>query len=301
MTDDATTQSPEQELFKSKNLAPSINEGSVAVEMERAVAEAQGKMVIAKRFPRDEVMAYKKIMDSCKRLSMAEIASFSYPRGGSTVTGPTIRLAEELARCWGNIEYGIRELSQRPGYSEMEAWAWDVETNTTSKQTFTVRHIRDKKGGGQVLTDQRDLYEITANMGARRLRARIMSVLPPDLIEAAVAQCNETIKSGGEDVPLADRVRIMVGRFGTIGIELETLVKYLGHGLDNVLPDEFLDLHNIFASLKNGMSKPSDWFGEKTQEADRQIAAFTEPEKKKKSKAKKKAADPIMDDTEEAF
>ena len=31
-----------------------INQGTVAIEASRAIAEAQGKLVIAKRFPRDE-------------------------------------------------------------------------------------------------------------------------------------------------------------------------------------------------------------------------------------------------------
>ena len=37
-----------------------INQGTVAVESSRAIAEAQGKLIIAKRFPRDEVQAYAK-------------------------------------------------------------------------------------------------------------------------------------------------------------------------------------------------------------------------------------------------
>ena len=34
-----------------------INQGTVAIEASRAIAEAQGKLVIAKRFPRNEVEA----------------------------------------------------------------------------------------------------------------------------------------------------------------------------------------------------------------------------------------------------
>ena len=40
-----------------------INQGTVAVESQRAIAEAQGKLVIAKRFPRDEVEAYAKAVE----------------------------------------------------------------------------------------------------------------------------------------------------------------------------------------------------------------------------------------------
>ena len=41
----------------------------------------------------------------------------------------------------------LRELSRRAGESEMEAYAWDLETNTMSSQKFTVKHIRDTRAG----------------------------------------------------------------------------------------------------------------------------------------------------------
>ena len=77
----------------------SINQGTVAIEASRAIAEAQGKLVIAKRFPRDEVAAYNRVAQACQRHGIAEKAFYSYNRGNSTVLGPTIRFAEELARC----------------------------------------------------------------------------------------------------------------------------------------------------------------------------------------------------------
>ena len=53
-------------------------------------------MVIAKKFPRDEVESYNRILRSCQRKSLAESAMYEYPRGGTKVTGPSIRLAETM-------------------------------------------------------------------------------------------------------------------------------------------------------------------------------------------------------------
>ena len=237
-----------------------LNAGTVEIESSRAIAEAQGKLVIAKRFPRDEARAYAKIMESCRRKGLAEEATYAFPRGGQTVSGPSIRLAEELARAWGNIDYGIRELSRKEGVSEMEAYAWDLETNTSSSQKFSVRHIRDTRGGGQALTDERDIYELTANQGARRLRARVLAILPPDLVEAALTECKQTL-AGKSDEPIADRVRKMIRAFEKFGVTAPMIEARLGHTLDAVLPDELADLIGIFNSLKSGMSKAGDWFG----------------------------------------
>src|ERR1700677_4288367 len=45
--------------------SPHLNEGAVAIESERAIAEAQGKLILAKRFPRDEGMAFDRVMEAC--------------------------------------------------------------------------------------------------------------------------------------------------------------------------------------------------------------------------------------------
>jgi len=239
-----------------------LSEGAVEIGSAYAVAEAQGKLILAKRFPRDEGVAFDKLMDACSRTGLAGVAIYQYKRGGQAVSGPSIRLAEELLRCWGNCESGLRELSRKPGESEMEAFAWDYETNNLSTQRFTVKHIRDKSEGNVSLSSERDIYEITANMGQRRVRARILAVLPSDLVEAAVHQCKKTL-AGGNKIPLADRIKAMILRFKDAGVTTDQLAAYLGHALDETTPDEIVTLTGVFNSIKDGDSRPADWFGAK--------------------------------------
>lgn len=236
-----------------------INQGTVAIEASRAIAEAQGKLVIAKRFPRDEVQAYNRVAQACQRKGIAEKAFYSYNRGGGTVSGPTIRFAEELARCWGNIDYGIKELSQDEGKSEMQAYAWDLETNAQSVQNFTNPHIREVGGKAKILTSQRDIYEINANMGARRLRSRILAILPTDLVDMAIAECKKTL-AGNNDEPLIDRVKKMIVAFGKIGVTQEQIEKRLGRKVDTMTVDDFTDYIGIYNAIKQGESKISEWF-----------------------------------------
>ena len=236
-----------------------INQGTVAIEASRAIAEAQGKLVIAKRFPRDEVQAYNRVAQACQRKGIAEKAFYSYNRGGGTVSGPTIRFAEELARCWGNIDYGIKELSQDEGKSEMQAYAWDLETNAQSVQNFTNPHIREVGGKAKILTSQRDIYEINANMGARRLRSRILAILPTDLVDMAIAECKKTL-AGNNDEPLIDRVKKMIVAFGKIGVTQKQIEKRLGSKVDTMTIDDFTDYIGIYNAIKQGESKIAEWF-----------------------------------------
>ena len=236
-----------------------INQGTIAIEASRAIAEAQGKLIIAKRFPRDEVAAYNRVAQACQRKGIAEKAFFAYERGGSTVSGVTIRFAEELARCWGNIDYGIKELSQDEGKSEMQAYAWDLETNAQSVQNFTNPHIREVKGKAKVLTSQRDIYENNANMGARRLRSRILAILPNDLVDMAINECKRTL-AGNNDEPLIDRVKKMIVAFAKLGVSQEMIETRLKRKVETMSADDFVEYIGIYNAIKNNESRVSEWF-----------------------------------------
>lgn len=251
-----------------------INQGTVAIEASRAVAEAQGKLLIAKRFPRDEVAAYAKAIQACQRPTMAAKAFYAYPRAGQTVEGPTIRFAEELARCWGNIDYGIKELSQDNGKSELQAYAWDLETNAQSVQNFTNPHQREVRGKMQSLTSQRDIYENNANMATRRMRARILAILPAWFVEDCIAECKKTL-AGQNDAPLIDRVKKMVVQFAKYGVSQEMIERRLKRKVESMTADDFTEYIGIFNAIKGGESKVAEWF-EAPTEATELTAALKE-------------------------
>ena len=266
------TESTEKNPMGNKSLTQiadfsSINQGTIAIEASRAIAEAQGKLVIAKRFPRDEVQSYAKAMEACQRPTMAAKAFYSFPRGGQTVEGPTIRFAEELARCWGNIDYGIKELSQDDGKSEMQAYAWDLETNAQSVQNFTNPHQREQGKKMVTLTSQRDIYENNANMATRRLRSRILAILPAWFVEDAIAECKRTL-SGQNDTPLIDRVKKMVVQFAKLGVTQEMIEKRLKRKIDTMTSDDFVEYVGIYNAVKGGESKIADWFDAQKEASD---------------------------------
>lgn len=260
-----------------------INQGTIAVESSRAIAEAQGKLIMAKKFPRNYTYAYSKAIEACQRKGFAEKAFFSYPRAGQTVTGVTIRFAEEMARCYGNLDYGIKEMSHEEGKSEMQAYCWDLETNTISSQNFTVEHILETRQGNRKLTSQRDIYERTANDGARRLRSRILAILPPDLVEDCIAECIKTL-AGQNTMPLIDRVKGMVAAFNKLGVTNEMLEKRLGHTIESTSADELVEYLSIFNGLKQKETTISDWF-EQPKTAT-QLTELLKEEEKEKSKKK---------------
>lgn len=229
--------------------------------VSRQAQEVQAAMVIAKKYPRDEVRAWERIMRACQRPALAEGATYSYPKGGANVSGPSIRLAECIAQNWGNIDFGIIELHQQDGKSEMMAYAWDLETNTRQTKIFTVNHMIEKKGGQvKILTDPRDIYEITANQGARRLRACILGVIPSDVVEDAVGKCDDTLSKADGDVPIIDRVKKMVTVFDGVGVTPAMIEKRFSKKLDKLGEQELVLLRKIYTSIRDGFSKAGDQF-----------------------------------------
>jgi hypothetical protein len=237
----------------------SSQQGAMAMATSRQAAETQAAMIVAKNYPRDETLAISRLLKSCKRKGLAECSMYSYPKGGTKVTGSSIRLAEAMAQAWGNIDYGVIELEQKPGESVAMAYAWDLETNTRRQMVFTVPHIRSTKQGNVLLTDPRDIYEMVANQGARRVRACILGVIPGDIEDLAVAECEKTLKDGSGK-PLDDRIRDMVIAFEELRVSREMLEARLQHPVAACVPQDVVSMTKIYLSIRDGISKREDWF-----------------------------------------
>ena len=232
-----------------------INTTSVA---SREISTIQGMIFMAKQFPRDENAAKNRIMRACQRKELSLQAIYKYARGGSNIEGPSIRLAEVLAQAWGNIEYGVNELEQGENESVVEAFAWDLETNTRQAKRFTVPHLRMTKKGKQMLTDPRDIYENNANNGARRLRACILGVIPGDIVDAAVDACKKTATESTVVNP--ETVGKMVKSFESFGIMQHHIEARIQRNIEAIDAYLLSELRTIYASLKDGMGEPSDYF-----------------------------------------
>ncbi|WPK12279.1 hypothetical protein R6U77_00910 [Lysinibacillus louembei] len=264
------------EQFNNPQATQQFQGGALAMaSASREMEEVKGQIFMAKQFPRNIFAAEQRILDTCKRPALAAVAMYRYPKGGTNVTGPSIRLAEAIAQNWGNLSYGIQELEQRNGESVAKAFCWDLETNVRQEKVFTVKHAIGLKGGKlKQLTDPRDVYEKVANDGARRLRACILGVIPGDVIDKAVQQCTDTL-AGNSQGPLKDRVAKMLEGFKNhYRVTQEMVEEKFGYSANSFTEFDYVELVNIANSLKDGMSKVEDWFNkEDAKKADGGLGA----------------------------
>lgn len=232
-------------------LAPS----SAMIEKQ---TEIQGAIIVARRFPRNEEAAFEKLMRSCRRTSFAEEASYSFPRGGASVEGPSVNLAREAARVWGNIRYGLEVVLDTAEERHIRGWAWDLETNTkVAAEDFFAKLIqRKQKGGGAVQwvkPDERDLRELTFRRGAILVRNCLLQLMPRDLIEDARAQSRATLAKDAAQDPDSAR-KAVLRAFSEINVSAEQLQGYLGHPVGQSTPEEIAELRAIFQSIRDGNS-----------------------------------------------
>ena len=240
------------------------NAGSVSIEQERAIAEAQGQLTLAKRFPRDLTTAHAELMTACKSPAFAAVAFYNKPQGGGTVSGPSIRMAEEIARVVGNFQYGHRELSRDDKKSEVEVFALDMEKNNRSIRQITVMHVRDTRDGPKKLRDQSDVDQKIANIASKAVRGLILAQMPKWLVEDAIQECKKTL-TGSNTEPLEVRIRRMTQAFANYGVKPEHIEKRLGKKLDAMLLDELVEYQGIYNALRDG-APASEYFGEQAEE-----------------------------------
>lgn len=200
---------------------------ATVVEQSRAVAEVAAAVRVAQDFPRDMGRAVEQMRQACAQPSLAQRAFYSLPRGGSRVEGSTVHLARELARTFGNVEYGIRETRRddEAGVSEVLAWAWDVENNVRQSRGFVVPHARMARGSRQALTDLADIANNNNSVAARALRECILTLLPVWFRDEAEAIAARTLagESGGKPLPqqIADALAHYEQTFGIDAARLE--------------------------------------------------------------------------------
>lgn len=234
------------------------------IEQTRAIAQVQASAVLARQYPRDEAKSRQKMLQMCKSPYLAEKAEYTYPRGDSTVNGPSIRLAEELARVWGNLDFGTVELKtdDKNNTSVMMSYCWDIENNVRSSITFSAKHKRFTKTRSYVVTDQRDVYEITQNLATRRLRKCILTQLPNHFIEEAVAACRQTnIKSQMSDQRTPEqRVSNMLNTFEKLKVTREHIEKKINCTMEKMPPEQWVELLSIINTIKDSNGSPSDYF-----------------------------------------
>lgn len=233
------------------------------VEQARAVAEVAAAVRVAQDLPRDMSKAVEQMRLSCQQPSLAARAFYSVPRAGGRVEGSTVHLAKELARCFGNVEYGIRETRRDDdaGISEVLAWAWDVENNVRQSRGFVVPHQIMKQGGRKALTDLSDIANNNNSVAARALRECILTLLPVWFRDEAERIAAQTLNGEGAAQPIAQRTADALAYFAReFNVTPEQIETRLGRPRAKWIAGDLATLNVILSEINRGEKSVEDEF-----------------------------------------
>lgn len=228
------------------------------IEQARAVAEVAAAIQVAQTFPRNVERIRSSMQELCGSYAVAFEAFYEVPNRGS---GMSVHLARELARLYGNMDYGVRELSRDKEQSEMQAWAWDQETNTRNTRSFIQPHEKSTRKGRVALTDLNDIYLSNQNTGAKAVRECIFAVLPGWLKAEATALLRETLERG-DGATLESRREEALQAFAALRVTQAQLERRVGLKVEQWDPAHIAELERVYASVTRDGIAVTEFFPE---------------------------------------
>lgn len=209
-------------------------------------AEIDTQIATAKAFPRSLTVFRQKAM-SMATFSPEVAASCTYalPRGGKSLQGPSIRLAEIAAAAYGNNQYGGRVIANDGKEITAQGVFMDLENNT--RVTVEVkRSITDSKG----LTYNRDMQTLTGNAAtAIAIRNAILKGIPGALVADIQSAAKEVARGTASTLP--ERSKKAVDYFKGLGVT----EKQICDALEIVkIGDIDLDKLEILTGMKSALT-----------------------------------------------
>lgn len=246
------------DLERTTNGDEKLVELKTGFQQSEAQAIVQSALTIAAARPRSEDAARTALMHSCGRTTFAEGVRYEFPRGGRTIDGPSVKLAREMARVWGNIGYGFEVIFDDDERIILRGWAVDYQSNTWARLEDSFKKLIMRKANRDapatwVIPDERDLRELINRHGAILERNCILKITPPDLAEDALAKSAQTLLDRQKKDPDGTR-KALLEAFDGLGVSAEMLEIHLGHEIKSCSPTELESLRAVYNSIKGGNS-----------------------------------------------
>lgn len=220
--------------------------------------DLQAQIAAAQTRPRNPERVKANVIFSCEQPELAAEALYEYvDTNGRRVVGPTITLARELLRCWGNVSSTMIELARTDNQSTMHTWAVDLEANVWADRRVIVPHVRDVDGIQTPVTDTRELTGLVNDITARRQRRCILDIIPSWLVNMAKAKCIETLSA----IPFNEQLTDLLSDFGeNYGIDTDQLVAKSGVPFEQWSVITLARLRAVFNGLDLGALIVSEEF-----------------------------------------
>lgn len=226
-----------------------VIDSSIVYSQDKAQIDVQ--IATAKAYPRN----IKRAMENALAIvtidkETAETCTYSVPRGGKPITGPSVHLAKILAQVWGNMRVEAKVVSIDATQVTSEAVCFDLETNLAIK-TQVKRSIVGSKGRFNA-----DMITVTGNAAnSIAMRNAILSVIPKAIVDKVYNTAKAEI-TGDVSEPtklIARRKQVFDGLKNTYELTEKEILSAIGKAaIDHVTADDLVVLIGIGRAIKDG-------------------------------------------------
>ena len=269
-----------------------VDRGPSALAQIMAV-EIESQIATAKQYPR----AISKFKDRCKSLATIDEETavscfYGVPRGGKTIYGPSVRLAEIVLATYGNLAAEAQVVGIDDRFVHVVGIARDLELNAAVKVPKSVR-ITDKKG----CRYNDDMIGVTANAAcSKALRDAIFRIVPRALVNSIYNECRKV--AIGDASTLANRRATVLERLQKMGADLDRVLHAVGKSkIDDLTGDDVVDLIAIGVAIKDGDATVDEAFPAYDEGDDAEDQGINKTEKLaakiKRKHGEKKAEKPV--------
>jgi hypothetical protein len=237
-----------------------IEQGSVEIYQQQEKAVIDMQIATARQYPRS---IHRSVSNAIATVTLdretAQTCNYSLPRGGKTISGPSVHLAKILAQTWGNMRVEAKVVSVDNANLTSQAVAFDLENNLAIKVEVK-RSIMTKKGR---MAD--DMITVTGNAAnAIALRNAILSVIPKAVVDKVYNEAKNFITGDLSDEAklVKKRKAVLDGFEKTYGVKEDQILSLLGKKeAINIDKDDIVTLIGLGQALKDGDTTVDQAFG----------------------------------------
>ena len=211
-------------------------------------AELDIAVTTAKAYPRDlKRFLDKTIMDVTLSQSIAEKCSYSVPRGGKNVEGPSVHLARICCANYQNLKVAVRIIANDGKTVTAQGICIDMENNYTASIEVK-KKITDRYGN----TFSEDMQIVTSNAAcAIAFRNAVFQVVPSAFVTEIQEKAKEVAKGTIQD--LETRRANCIAWFAGQGVTEKQVLDLAGvFSIADIGLDELFSLKSIQNSLVSG-------------------------------------------------
>lgn len=211
-------------------------------------AEIDMQVATAKKYPRDLAKVKRRMLDfATLDEETAESCFYTLSRGGKTIQGPSVRLAEIAVACYQNLRAASRVIDNNGKIITCQGVCHDLENNTLI--SVEVQRRITKKDGRSY---DEDMQVVAGNAGnSIAFRNAVFKVVPGALLKP-VYEAAKKVAVGDASTLTTKRLKI-ISKLNAMQVDTPRILAKLGRSnIENIGLEDLEVLIGLGTAIKDG-------------------------------------------------